>query len=99
MKLLALSVLVLLAGAWPASKLGSEFMPPLDEGDWMYMPTTFAAISIGKARQLLQQTDKLIKTVPEVERVFGKVGRAEGEWRGSRIGLWWGGGISGGRYR
>lgn len=76
-KLLVVSVLVLLAGAWPASKLGSEFMPPLDEGDWMYMPTTYAAISIGKARQLLQQTDKLIKTVPEVERVFGKVGRAE----------------------
>jgi Cu(I)/Ag(I) efflux system membrane protein CusA/SilA len=64
-------------GLWPATKLGSEFMPPLDEGDLMYMPTTYAGISIGKARELLQQTDKLIKTVPEVETVFGKVGRAE----------------------
>lgn len=64
-------------GLWPASQLGSEFMPPLDEGDLMYMPTTYAGVSIGKARELLQQTDKLIKTVPEVQSVFGKVGRAE----------------------
>lgn len=56
--------------------LGSEFMPHMDEGDWMYMPTTMPGISIGKARQILQQTDKLIKSVPEVKRVFGKVGRA-----------------------
>ncbi len=62
---------------WPASRLGSEFMPPLDEGDWMYMPTTQPGLSIGKARQLLQQTDKLIKSVPEVDTVFGKIGRAE----------------------
>ena len=62
---------------WPASQLGSEFMPPLDEGDWMYMPTTRPGISIGKARQLLQQTDKLIKSVPEVDTVFGKIGRAD----------------------
>jgi Cu(I)/Ag(I) efflux system membrane protein CusA/SilA len=74
---LLLSVLLLIAGLWPASKLGSEFMPPLDEGDLMYMPTTYAGISIGKARELLQQTDKLIRTVPEVETVFGKIGRAE----------------------
>ncbi len=58
-------------------KIGSEFIPPLDEGDLMYMPTTYAGISIGKARELLQQTNKLIKTVPEVETVFGKVGRAD----------------------
>jgi copper/silver efflux system protein len=69
--------ILLVLGIWPASRLGSEFMPPLDEGDIMYMPTTYAGISIGKARQLLQQTDKLIRTVPEVETVFGKVGRAE----------------------
>jgi len=61
----------------PASRIGSEFMPPLDEGDLMYMPTTYPGISIGQARQLLQQTDKLIRTVPEVKTVFGKVGRAE----------------------
>jgi Cu(I)/Ag(I) efflux system membrane protein CusA/SilA len=67
-----------LTGWWPLDdELGSEFMPPLDEGDLLYMPTTFPAISVGKAQELLQQTDKLIKTVPEVERVFGKVGRAD----------------------
>ncbi|MGJ8664019.1 MAG: efflux RND transporter permease subunit, partial [Marinicella sp.] len=73
--LIALGTLI--AGFWPVNKIGSEFMPPLDEGDLMYMPTTYPGISIGKARQLLQQTDKLIKTIPEVETVFGKVGRAE----------------------
>lgn len=71
------SVLVLTSAIWPLQKIGYEFMPPLDEGDLMYMPTTYAGISIGKARELLQQTDKLIKTVPEVETVFGKVGRAD----------------------
>ena len=71
------AVIVMLVGLWPASKLGSEFMPPLDEGDIMYMPTTYAGISVGKARQILQQTDKLIKTVPEVATVFGKMGRAD----------------------
>ncbi len=60
-----------------ADGLGSEFMPDLDEGDLMYMPTTFPGVSIGKAQELLQQTDKLIRTLPEVERVFGKIGRAE----------------------
>ena len=62
---------------WPLQRIGSEFMPPLDEGDLMYMPSTYPGISIGEARQLLQQTDRLIRTVPEVETVFGKIGRAE----------------------
>ncbi|ROV59628.1 efflux RND transporter permease subunit [Vibrio ponticus] len=70
--------LVLLASSYyPLKQLGSEFIPPLDEGDLMYMPTTYPGISIGKARELLQQTNKLIKTVPEVETVWGKIGRAE----------------------
>ncbi len=71
------ALLVLLSGLWPLSQTGSEFMPPLDEGDLMYMPTTYPGISIGKARELLQQTDKLIRTVPEVKTVFGKIGRAD----------------------
>ncbi|AXS83049.1 efflux RND transporter permease subunit [Marinobacter sp. Arc7-DN-1] len=71
------SVLVLVVGLWPATKIGSEFIPNLDEGDLMYMPTTYPAISIAEARRLLQQTDKLIATVPEVKTVFGKVGRAD----------------------
>ena len=62
---------------YPYSKLGSEFMPPLDEGDILYMPTTFPGISITKAKELLQQTDKILATFPEVHHVFGKVGRAE----------------------
>ena len=66
-----------IAGLYPINKIGSEFMPDLDEGDIMYMPTTYPGISIGKARQLLQQTDKLIATIPEVANVFGKIGRAE----------------------
>ncbi|GAA0813179.1 CusA/CzcA family heavy metal efflux RND transporter [Colwellia asteriadis] len=71
------AVIILGAGLYPVNKIGSEFIPPLDEGDLMYMPTTYPSISIGQARQLLQQTDKLIKTLPEVATVFGKVGRAE----------------------
>jgi Cu(I)/Ag(I) efflux system membrane protein CusA/SilA len=76
------TVLVVVAGllvltAYPLSKLGTEFMPPLDEGDILYMPTTFPGISITKAKELLQQTDKILRTFPEVESVFGKVGRAE----------------------
>jgi len=71
------AVMVMVVGLWPATQLGSEFMPELDEGDWMYMPITRPAISIDKVRELLQQTDRLIKTVPEVARVFGKAGRAE----------------------
>jgi Cu(I)/Ag(I) efflux system membrane protein CusA/SilA len=62
---------------YPLSKLGTEFMPPLDEGDILYMPTTFPGVSITKARELLQQTDKILRTFPEVDSVFGKVGRAE----------------------
>ena len=72
-----LACLALATMVWPLSKIGSEFMPPLDEGDLMYMPTTHPGISIGEARQLLQQTDKLIRTLPEVKTVFGKVGRAD----------------------
>ena len=72
-----IALIVLAIGLWPATKIGSEFMPPLDEGDLMYMPTTYPGISIGKARELLQQTDKLIKTLPEVDSVFGKIGRAD----------------------
>ncbi len=74
---LAVAVLLLLAGVHSYRQLGSEFMPPLDEGDLLYMPTTLPGISISKARELLQQTDRIIATLPEVERVFGKVGRAE----------------------
>lgn len=71
------AVILMLSAYYPSSKLGSEFIPPLDEGDLMYMPTTYPGISIGKARELLQQTNKLIKTVPEVETTWGKIGRAE----------------------
>jgi Cu(I)/Ag(I) efflux system membrane protein CusA/SilA len=75
--ILLIAVLLVGIGLWPASRLGTEFMPDLDEGDLLYMPSTFPAVSIGKAQEILQQTDKLIKTVPEVSRVFGKIGRAE----------------------
>ena len=71
------ATLLVLATLWPASRLGSEFMPELDEGDFLYMPTTLPGLSTDAARALLQQTDRLIRTVPEVERVFGKAGRAE----------------------
>ncbi len=74
---LAIALILLLSGAYPLSKLGSEFMPPLDEGDILYMPTAFPGISITKAKELLQQTDKILKTFSEVDTVFGKVGRAE----------------------
>ncbi len=74
---LAIAVVIFLVGIWPVNKIGSEFIPDLDEGDLMYMPTTYPGLSIGKARELLQQTDKLIATVPEVKTVFGKIGRAE----------------------
>lgn len=75
--LIAGVILVMLIALWPLRNLSSEFMPPLDEGSLMYMPTTHPGISIGKARELLQQTDKIIRTVPEVENVFGKIGRAD----------------------
>ncbi len=74
---LLLAGILLVVGLWPATRLGSEFMPPLDEGDLMYMPSTYPGVSIDKAREILQQTDRLIMTVPEVARVFGKIGRAE----------------------
>jgi Cu(I)/Ag(I) efflux system membrane protein CusA/SilA len=75
--------MVLLAAAltagsvYPLSKLGSEFMPELDEGDLLYMPSLFPAVSVGKAGEILQQTDRMIRTLPEVASVYGKVGRAE----------------------
>ena len=72
-----LALVVMATSFWPLENIGSEFMPPLDEGDLMYMPTTYPGVSIGKARELLQQTNKLIRTVPEVKTVFGKIGRAE----------------------
>lgn len=72
------AALLIMASAWiPFNKLGYEFMPDLDEGDLLYMPTTLPSVSAATAGQILQQTDRLIKSVPEVERVFGKVGRAE----------------------
>jgi Cu(I)/Ag(I) efflux system membrane protein CusA/SilA len=74
---IVLALLLLAATAYPYSRLGSEFMPPLDEGDILYMPTTFPGISITKAKELLQQTDRILATFPEVHHVFGKVGRAE----------------------
>jgi copper/silver efflux system protein len=74
---LLLALLLLGGSLYPVMKVGSEFMPPLDEGDILYMPTTYPGISITKARELLQQTDKILKTFPEVASVFGKVGRAE----------------------
>ncbi len=74
---LVLAAVIVGATWFPYKKLGSEFMPPLYEGDLLYMPTTLPGISITKARELLQQTDKIIKTFPEVESVLGKIGRAE----------------------
>ena len=74
---IVLSLLLMLSAWWPLSRLGTEFMPPLDEGDWMYMPTMRPGLPVGEAAQLLQQTDRLIKSVPEVASVFGKIGRAE----------------------
>lgn len=77
-KLTLLVALLLIGSIWyPLTKMGSEFMPPLYEGDLLYMPTTMPGISITKARELLQQTDRIIARFPEVERTFGKVGRAE----------------------
>ncbi|CNK80793.1 putative cation efflux system protein [Yersinia frederiksenii] len=74
---LAIAGILLLATLYPLSRLGSEFMPALDEGDLLYMPSTLPGISVREASHLLQQTDRLIKTVPEVDTVFGKAGRAE----------------------
>ncbi|HXP90245.1 MAG TPA: CusA/CzcA family heavy metal efflux RND transporter, partial [Fibrobacteria bacterium] len=71
------ALVVLVSAAWPLHELGSEFMPPLFEGDLLYMPTVLPGISPTKAQELLQQTDRMIATVPEVEQVFGKAGHAE----------------------
>ncbi|MCP4922308.1 MAG: efflux RND transporter permease subunit [Proteobacteria bacterium] len=72
-----LAIALLGATAWPAAQLGSEFMPPLNEGDLLYMPTTPPGLSVTKARELLQQTDKIIATHPQVDHVLGKIGRAD----------------------
>jgi len=71
------ALVVVAVTAWPLSRLGGEFLPPLDEGDLLYMPTALPGLSAGKASEILQQTDRLIRQVPEVARVFGKAGRAE----------------------
>ncbi len=71
------AIVVLIISIWPVEHIGSEFMPPLNEGDLLYMPTTDPGISITKAKEILQQTDKIIKSFPEVKSVFGKIGRAE----------------------
>src|SRR5258706_1983726 len=74
---LAAALVILVVSAYPATHIGGEFMPPLDEGDLLYMPSALPGISAGKASELIQQTNRLIKTVPEVLSVFGKAGRAE----------------------
>jgi copper/silver efflux system protein len=74
---LVAAAVIALVTVWPMTRLGGEFMPPLDEGDLLYMPSALPGLSAGKVSQLLQQTDRLIKTVPEVQSVFGKAGRAE----------------------
>ncbi len=76
-RLLAGGAVLVLSMAWPLRYLGTEFMPELDEGDFLYMPSAPPAISIDSARKLLQEVDRLIKTVPEVQSVFGKIGRAD----------------------
>lgn len=76
-KVLLIAVLGLATVAFPLSRLGSEFMPPLDEGDLLYMPTTLPGVSADEAADILRRTDQLIAAMPEVERVFGKAGRAE----------------------
>ncbi|MDH3460184.1 MAG: efflux RND transporter permease subunit [Burkholderiaceae bacterium] len=73
---LVVAALLVLASLWPLQHIGSEFMPPLDEGDLLYMPTALPGLSAGKVAELLQQTDRLIKSVPEVKSVYGKAGRA-----------------------
>jgi Cu(I)/Ag(I) efflux system membrane protein CusA/SilA len=74
---LGIAVLLMLITVFPFRKLGSEFMPPLFEGDLLYMPTTLPGVSVTKSKEILQQTDKIIKTFPEVDQVYGKIGRAE----------------------
>ena len=74
---LVVAALIFATAAWPLARLGGEFMPPMNEGDLLYMPSALPGLSIAKASELLQQTDRLIKTVPEVQSVFGKAGRAD----------------------
>ncbi len=74
---LIIAALVFATTAWPVARLGGEFLPPMDEGDLLYMPSALPGLSAAKASELLQQTDRMIKSVPEVESVFGKAGRAE----------------------
>ena len=76
-KLLVVALLIFATSAWPISQLGGEFMPQMDEGDLLYMPNALPGLSPAKASELLQQTNRLIKSVPEVETVFGKAGRAD----------------------
>ncbi len=75
--ILWVSAVLIVVSLYPVMKIGSEFMPDMDEGDILYMPTTLPGLSAGKAQQLLQQTDRILKTFPEVKTVFGKAGRAE----------------------
>ncbi|MDP9139852.1 MAG: efflux RND transporter permease subunit [Pseudomonadota bacterium] len=74
---LVIAALLMVVSIWPATRLGSEFMPAMDEGDLLYMPTALPGLAVGKAAEILQQTDRILKTFPEVQRVFGKAGRAE----------------------
>lgn len=74
---LVIAAVIAMVTVWPLSRLGAEFMPPMDEGDLLYMPSALPGLSPSKADELLQQTDRLIKSVPEVQTVFGKAGRAE----------------------
>ena len=74
---LVVALLLVVSAAWPLTRIGSEFMPPLYEGDLLYMPTTLPGLSVTKAKELLQQTDRIIRQFPEVHHVFGKIGRAE----------------------
>ncbi|APR54633.1 CusA/CzcA family heavy metal efflux RND transporter [Sphingomonas koreensis] len=74
---LVIALLVFATTAWPVSRLGGEFLPAMNEGDLLYMPSALPGLSAAKASELLQQTDRMIKTVPEVQSVFGKAGRAE----------------------
>lgn len=76
-KVLAIALVVFATSAWPVSQLGGEFMPQMDEGDLLYMPNALPGLSAAKASELLQQTNRMIKTVPEVETAFGKAGRAD----------------------
>ena len=74
---LLLALIAFATTAWPLTRLGGEFIPPMDEGDLLYMPSALPGLSAAKASELLQQTDRMIRTVPEVKTVFGKAGRAE----------------------